>query len=324
MAKRTLRTLVGASLLAAASLVQAQDAKTVAITQIVEHPALDAVYQGIKDQLAEQGYKEGENLTVLHESAQGNAAIASQIARKFVGENPDVIVAIATPSAQTVAAAAKNIPVVFSAVTDPVGAKLVQSLEAPGGNITGVSDMLPIEKHIDLLQRVMPEAKRIGTVYNPGEANAVSLVNLLDERLAARGLTLVKAAATKTSEVLGAARSLVGDVDAIYLTTDNTVISAAEAVISVGERAKIPVFAADTATVERGAVAALGFNYYEHGRQTGQMVYRILQGAGTADMPVETMDTLDLFVNPDAAERMGITLSDDLIRDAKEVIRNNQ
>jgi putative ABC transport system substrate-binding protein len=149
-------------------------------------------------------------------------------------------------------------------------------------------------------------------------------VNLLDERLAARGLTLVKAAATKTSEVLGAARSLVGDVDAIYLTTDNTVISAAEAVISVGERAKIPVFAADTATVERGAVAALGFNYYEHGRQTGQMVYRILQGAGTADMPVETMDTLDLFVNPDAAERMGITLSDDLIRDAKEVIRNNQ
>jgi putative ABC transport system substrate-binding protein len=314
---------VGASLLAAASLVQAQDAKTVAITQIVEHPALDAVYQGIKDQLAEQGYKEGENLTILHESAQGNAAIASQIARKFVGENPDVIVAIATPSAQTVAAAAKNIPVVFSAVTDPVGAKLVQSLEAPGGNITGVSDMLPIEKHIDLLQRVMPEAKRIGTVYNPGEANAVSLVNLLDERLAARGLTLVKAAATKTSEVLGAARSLVGDVDAIYLTTDNTVISAAEAVISVGERAKIPVFAADTATVERGAVAALGFNYYEHGRQTGQMVYRILQGAGTADMPVETMDTLDLFVNPDAAERMGITLSDDLIRDAKEVIRNN-
>jgi putative ABC transport system substrate-binding protein len=314
---------VGASLLAAASLVQAQDAKTVAITQIVEHPALDAVYQGIKDQLAEQGYKEGENLTILHESAQGNAAIASQIARKFVGENPDVIVAIATPSAQTVAAATKNIPVVFSAVTDPVGAKLVRSLEAPGGNITGVSDMLPIEKHIDLLQRVMPEAKRIGTVYNPGEANAVSLVNLLDERLAARGLTLVKAAATKTSEVLGAARSLVGDVDAIYLTTDNTVISAAEAVISVGERAKIPVFAADTATVERGAVAALGFNYYEHGRQTGQMVYRILQGAGTADMPVETMDTLDLFVNPDAAERMGITLSDDLIRDAKEVIRNN-
>jgi putative ABC transport system substrate-binding protein len=324
MATKTLRTLLGASLLAAASLAQAQDTKTVAITQIVEHPALDAVYQGVKDELADEGFKEGDNLKIMHESAQGNSAIAAQIARKFIGEEPDVIVAIATPSAQTVAAAARNIPVVFSAVTDPVGAKLVKSLDKPGANITGVSDMLPIDKHIDLLQRVMPDAKRIGTVYNPGEANAVSLVNLLDERLKARGLTLVKAAATKTSEVLGAARSLVGDVDAIYLTTDNTVISAAEAVISVGERADIPVFAADTATVERGAVAALGFNYYNHGRQTGKMVARVLNGASTADMPVETMDTLDLYVNPAAAKKMGITLSDDLIKEAKEVVKSDK
>jgi len=322
MAKRTLRTLIGATLLAAAGLVQAEDVRTVAITQIVEHPALDAVYQGVKDELAEQGFKEGENLEVMHESAQGNSAIASQIARKFVGESPDVIVAIATPSAQTVAAAARNLPVVFSAVTDPVGAKLVPSLEASGTNISGVSDMLPIDKHLDMLQRVMPDAKRIGTVYNPGEANAVSLVNLLEERLAARDLELVKAAATKTSEVLGAARSLVGKTDAIYLTTDNTVISAVEAVISVGERASIPVFAADTATVGRGAVAALGFNYYNHGRQAGAMVARVLNGTKPGDMPVETMDTLDLFVNPDAAKRMGITLSDDLIRDAKEVVKN--
>jgi len=324
MAKRTLRTLIGATLLAAAGLVQAQDVRTVAITQIVEHPALDAVYQGVKDELAAQGFKEGENLKVMHESAQGNSAIASQIARKFVGDSPDVIVAIATPSAQTVAAAARNVPVIFSAVTDPVGAKLVPALEASGTNISGVSDMLPIDKHLDMLLRVMPEAKRIGTVYNPGEANAVSLVNLLEERLAARDLKLVKAAATKTSEVLGASRSLVGEVDAIYLTTDNTVISAVEAVISVGERASIPVFAADTATVSRGAVAALGFNYYNHGRQTGAMVARVLNGNKPGDMPVETMDTLDLFVNPAAAERMGITLSDDLIQDAKEVVKNDK
>ncbi|BEH14880.1 ABC transporter substrate-binding protein [Marinobacter shengliensis] len=324
MAKKTLRTLIGASLLAAASLVQAEETRVVAITQIVEHPALDAAHEGIKDELAERGYRVGENLRLMHESAQGNSAIASQIARKFVGESPDVIVAIATPSAQTVAAAARNIPVVFSAVTDPVAAKLVQSLEAPGANITGVSDMLPIEKHLDMLQRIMPDAKRIGTVYNPGEANAAALIDLLDERLAARDMQLVKGAATKTSEVLGAARSLVGKVDAIYLTTDNTVISAAEAVISVGERSKIPVFAADTATVERGAVAALGFNYYNHGRQTGAMVVRILEGAGTADMPVETMEELDLYVNPAAGERMGITLSEDLIQDAKEVVKSDK
>jgi ABC-type uncharacterized transport system, periplasmic component len=324
MAKKSLRTLIGASLLAAASLVQADDPRVVAITQIVEHPALDAVHEGVKDELAERGYREGENLRLMHESAQGNSAIASQIARKFVGENPDVIVAIATPSAQTVAAAARNVPVVFSAVTDPIAAKLVQSWEAPGANITGVSDMLPIEKHLDMLQRAMPDAKRIGTVYNPGEANAAALIELLEDRLQARGLELVKGAATKTSEVLGAARSLVGKADAIYLTTDNTVISAAEAVISVGERSKIPVFAADTATVERGAVAALGFNYYNHGRQTGAMVARVLEGAGTADMPVETMEELDLYVNPEAAERMGITLPEDLIQEAVKVVKNDK
>ena len=320
MAKRILRTLIAASVLAAASFVQADEPRVVAITQIVEHPALDAAYEGVKDELAAQGYIDGENIRIIHESAQGNTGIAAQIARKFVGESPDVIVAIATPSAQTVAAAARDIPVVFSAVTDPVAAKLVRSWEEPGANITGVSDMLPIEKHLDLLQRLVPDAKRIGTVYNPGEANAVALVELMEESMKARDLVLVKAAATKTSEVLGAARSLVGKADAIYLTTDNTVISAAEAVISVGERAQIPVFAADTATVDRGAAAALGFNYYNHGRQTGAMVVRILEGAKPADIPVEVMDTLDLFVNPEAAKRMGITIADDIIAEAKEVV----
>lgn len=320
MPQTLLRALATLLLLPLALLAQA-DTRVVAITQIVEHPALDAVHEGVKDELAEQGYVVGDNLRLMFESAQGNSAIASQIARKFVGERPDVIVAIATPSAQTMAAAARNIPVVFSAVTDPVGARLVQSLEAPGGNITGVTDMLPLERHLDLLQRVMPEAKRIGTVYNPGEANAVALVELLEAALRARGMTLEKAPAVRTSDVLGAARSLVGKADAIYLTTDNTVISAAEAVISVGERSNIPVFAADTATVSRGAVAALGFDYYDLGRQTGDMVARILQGANPAEMPVERLDKLDLFVNPGAGERMGITLSDDLIEEAVEVIR---
>ncbi len=324
MANRILRTLLGTALLAMTVIAQADEQLVVAITQIVEHPALDAVYEGVRDELEERGYKDGEKVRIMHESAQGNSAIASQIARKFVGESPDVIVAIATPSAQTMAAAARKTPVVFSAVTDPVGAKLVKSLEAPGANITGVTDMLPIERHLDLLERVVPDAKRIGTVYNPGEANAVALVEMLEERLAARDMELVKAAATKTSEVLGAARSLVGKADAIYLTTDNTVVSAVEAVISVGERASIPVFAADTATVSRGAVAALGFDYYDHGRQTGAMVARILEGANPGDIDVESVDTLDLFVNPAAAERMGITLSDDLISEAKKVVNSDK
>ncbi|MGM0571644.1 ABC transporter substrate-binding protein [Marinobacter sp.] len=323
MAKTFLRILASTLLLTGFGLAQADETKSVAITQIVEHPALDAVHKGVRDELAELGYNEGDNLELVHESAQGNSAIASQIARKFVGDEPDVIVAIATPSAQTAAAATRNIPVVFSAVTDPVAAKLVKSLEAPGANITGVTDMLPLDRHLDMVLRVVPDAKTIGTVYNPGEANAVALVELLEERLEARGLKLEKAAATKTSEVLGAARSLSDKVDAIYLTTDNTVISAAEAVVSVGERAKIPVFAADTATVERGAVAAMGFNYYDLGRQTGAMVARILEGATTADMPVETVDKLELYVNPKAAGKMGVTLSDEMISEASKVVGND-
>ncbi|PVY75311.1 putative ABC transport system substrate-binding protein [Tamilnaduibacter salinus] len=320
MFSRLVKTMLATLLLATASLVQAEP-KTVAVTQIVEHPALDAVYQGVRDELTENaGYRIGESIKFMHESAQANTATASQIARKFVGASPDVIVAIATPSAQTVAAAARKTPVVFSAVTDPVGAKLVDSMEKPGANITGITDMLPIDRHLDMLQRVVPDATRIGTVYNPGEANAVALVDEIEKRFKERDVELVKAAATKTSEVLGAARSLVGKVDAIYITTDNTVVSAAEAVMSVGERADIPVFAADTATVERGAVAALGFNYYDMGRQTGQVVDRILKGEAPASIPVRGIDKLSLHVNPGAAERMGIALPQSFVDDADKVI----
>ncbi|MAL98398.1 ABC transporter substrate-binding protein [Hydrocarboniclastica marina] len=294
---------------------------TVAVTQIVEHPALDSVREGVRDELASHGYVAGENMTWYYESAQGNSGTAAQIARKFIGDKPDVIVAIATPSAQTVAAVARSVPVVFSAVTDPVSAKLVSSSELPGANITGVSDQLPMARHMDMILEAVPGAKTIGTVYSPGEANAVALVEALEAELSARGIKLEKAAATKSSEVLAAARSLAGKVDAIFLTTDNTVITAAEAVIQLGYRAKIPVFAADTDTVARGAAAALGFNYYDVGRQTGAMVVRILEGAEPATMPVEVPEKLSLHVNPASAERMGLTLPQPLIDRADKVIQ---
>ncbi|MCH8497279.1 MAG: ABC transporter substrate-binding protein [Marinobacter sp.] len=320
MAATSLRHLLLALLVFLPSTVLADKTYVIGITQIVEHPALDAVTQGVRDELAERGYEPGKNIRIMFESAQGNTGTAAQIARKFVGERPDAIIAIATPSAQTVAAVARQIPVVFSAVTDPVGARLVPNLEAPGGNITGITDMILLAQHIDFILRVAPDTKTFGTVYNPGEANAVALVELLEKALAERGLRLEKAAATRTSEVLGAARSLVGKVDAIYITTDNTVVSAAEAVISVGERARIPVFAADTATVARGAIAALGFDYYDVGRQTGVVVSRILEGERPGDIPVQGIDRLSLHVNLGAAGRMGIKLSDDIIAEAERVI----
>jgi len=295
--------------------------QSVAITQIVEHPALDAVRQGVKDELAAQGFVVGKNLKWSYESAQGNGATAAQIAKKFAGKRPDVIVAIATPSAQTVAAAARGVPIVFSAVTDPLGARLVSNMDKPGANITGVSDLTPIDKHMALVKRVVPTAKTVGVIYNPGEANSVTLVKLVKKYAPMQGMKVVEAGATKSSEVLSAARSLVGKADVIYVPTDNTVVSAFSAVIKVGQSAKLPVVAGDTDSVKQGAIAALGFNYYDVGRQTGQIVVKILNGAHPGDIAVQGVKKMELFVNPGAAKKMGITLDPALISEAKEVVK---
>ncbi|WP_250658542.1 ABC transporter substrate-binding protein [Alkalimarinus coralli] len=311
---------VALALACSVSLSAIAEQKSVAITQIVEHPALDSVRLGVKEELAEQGYVIGEKLKWQYESAQGNPTTAAQIARKFAGESPDVIVAIATPSAQTAAAAARNTAIVFSAVTDPIGAKLVKNLDRPGRNITGTTDMLPVKKHLGLVKRLVPNAKTIGTLYNPGEANSVTIVELVEKTAPELGMKVIKSAATKSSDVLTAARSLVGKVDAIYLPTDNTVISAAEAVIKVGEQNKLPIIAADTDTVSRGAIAALGFNYYDVGRQTGAIVAQILNGQKPGDIAVQGVEKMELHINPGAAQRMGLTLPEGILEEAKNVI----
>jgi len=295
--------------------------KHVAITQIVEHPALDAVRKGVKDALAKAGFKAGKNLKWTYENAQGNGVTAGQIARKFIGDAPDVIVAIATPSAQTVAAATKTIPLVFSAVTDPVGAKLVSNWEKPGKNITGTSDMSPIAAHLKMVKEVSPNTRRLGVVSNPGEANSVVLVEMIKREGPKLGMSVTVAAATKSGEVLQAARSLVGKVDAIYIPTDNTVVSAFEAVVKVGKDAKIPVFAGDTDSVARGAVAALGFNYYDVGVETGNIVVKILNGAKPGDIPVSFVTKLELAVNLKSAKAMGVAISESMIAKAKTVIK---
>ncbi len=295
--------------------------KSVAVTAIVEHPALDACRDGIRDELAEAGFKDGENFSFTYESAQGNPGTAAQIARKLIGENPSVIVPISTPSAQAVVAATSDIPVVFTAVTDPVGAQLVSSLEHPGGNVTGMSDLSPLAKHLDLIREITPDAKRIGVPYNPGEANAVALLDLLKALAPDAGFEIVEAAATKSSEVLGAAQSLIGKVDVIYVPTDNTIVSALEAVVKVGVDSQIPVFAGDTDSVPRGAIAAVGFNYYDIGRQTGKIVVRVLNGEAPGDIAVEGVEITELYVNPAAAEKMGVTLPEAVIARAKEVVQ---
>lgn len=304
----------------AISMPARADEVTVAVTAIVEHPALDAARDGVKEALEAAGYKEGENLKFLYESAQGNPATAAQIARQFAGESPNVIVPISTPSAQAVVSATKDIPVVFTAVSDPLGAQLVKDMDKPGGNVTGLSDMSPVAEHLALIKEILPEAKTIGYLYNAGEANSVSLLAVLKAEAEKAGLTVVESAATKSAEVQGAARALVGRADAIYIPTDNTIISALEGAVAVAEEAKLPLFTADTDSVSRGAVAALGFNYKDVGRQTGEVVVRILKGENPGDIPVRVAAGTDLVVNKGAAAKMGVTLPEAVVGRATRVI----
>lgn len=316
------RALAATTLLAAmcATPVLAQQ-KSVAVLAIVEHPALDAVRDGVKEVLTEAGYAEGKNLRWQYQSAQGNVGTAAQIARKFIGDKPDVIVGIATPAAQAVAAATRDVPLVYSAVTDPVAAQLVKVWEPSGTNVTGVSDELALERQIELIKQILPDAKKVGMVYNPGEANSKVVVEQLKQLMPKHGLTLVEAAAPRTVDISSAASRLAGQVDVIYTSTDNNVISAYEALVKVGNETDTPLIAADTDSVKRGAVAALGLNYHDLGRQTGQVVVRILNGEAPGSIASQRSDKLDLFVNLKAAEEQGVTVPEAVVSAATEVIR---
>ena len=294
----------------------------VSVNQFVEHPSLDAVLKGFQDSLKTQGVE----ATYSVHNAQANMATANQIAAQIAGENPDLVLAIATPSAQACALATKKSPVLaaapllFTAITDPVGAGLVDSLEKPGKNITGVSDMLPVDKHMAMLRRFYPGLKKLGMIYNAGEANSKTTVAMVQAEGAKLGFEVVEATVAKTSDVYQAAKSLIGKVDAIYLPTDNTVISSLESVVKVCEQEKMPLFSADVDSVQRGTVAALAFDYYQHGYQTGLMAKRLLvDKAEPATTCVETQQELVLHLNLKAAARMGVAVPEDVKKDADKI-----
>ncbi|AIO65393.1 ABC transporter substrate-binding protein [Burkholderia oklahomensis] len=295
-------------------------AQTVKVLSIVDHPALDAIRDGVRAELKAEGYGD-DKLKWEYQSAQGNTGTAAQIARKFIGDRPDVIVAIATPAAQAVVASTKSVPVVYTGVTDPVAAQLVKGWGPTGTNVTGVSDKLPLDRQVALIKRVAPKAKTVGMVYSPGEANSVVVVKELKAILAKQGMTLKEAAAPRTVDIAPAAKSLIGKVDVIYTNTDNNVVSAYESLVKVANEAKIPLVAGDTDSVKRGGVAALGINYGDLGRQTGKVVARILKGEKPGAIASETSSNLELFVNTDAAAKQGVTLAPDLVKEAKTVIK---
>ncbi|PSU32344.1 ABC transporter substrate-binding protein [Photobacterium lutimaris] len=297
---------VAASLSMVSASAVAEVAK-VAVSQIVEHPALDAARNGLLDGLKQKGYIEGENLEFSYQTAQGNPAIAVQIAKQFVGERPDVLVGIATPTAQALAASTRSIPVVFTAVTDPVGAKLVKDMDKPARNVTGLSDLSPVAQHVALMQELLPEMNSIGVVFNPGEANAVALVQLLRAAAKDRGLTVVEATALKSADVQSAAQIVASKADVIYAPTDNTVASAIDGLVNAGNQANTPIVGASTTYIENGALAALGFDYYQVGVQTADYVDALLKGKKISELPVKVAKGSDLALNQKAADKLGIT-----------------
>jgi putative ABC transport system substrate-binding protein len=295
--------------------------KSVAVTQIVEHPSLNAVRDGLKEELTAAGFDAAKNLKWQWESAQGSPVTATQIAQKFAGENPSVIVAISTPSALSAAQATKQTPVVFTAVTDPLNAKLVTSLEKPSGLITGVRDFAPADQHLDLIAKILPKAKRIGVVYNVSESNSISIINFLKQSAPKRNMTIVEATVTNSNEVSGATKSLVGRADAVYVPTDNTIVSALNSVVQVGIDHKLPVFSGDNESVEKGTIASLGFNYRDIGKQTGKIVARILNGEQPGMISVESPSKVELIINAKAAQQMGVKIPEPLLKEAVKVVK---
>jgi putative ABC transport system substrate-binding protein len=299
----------------------AQQTVKLGLTQFVEHPALDTIRQGILDGLKASGFEEGKNLEVDYENAHGEVNNTVSIAQKFAGDGKDMVVAITTPSAQAAAKVITDKPVVFSTVTDPISAQLVSSLEKPDKNVTGTSDKVSMEQQLQLIKSVMPQVKTVGVVYTTSEINAEVQVKELEEAGKKLGVSVVKAGISSLSEVQLAAQSLVGKAEAILIPIDNTVVSSFEAVLGVAEQAKIPVFASDVDTVKRGAVATYGIDYYQMGKQTGEMAARILKGQKIADNPVEVSKKTDLYINEAAAAKFGLTLPAELKQQAKEIFK---
>jgi len=287
----------------------------IGVNQYVTHAALDASYKGFVDALADAGYIDGENIKIDLQNAQGDQATASTIATKLVNDNNDLILAIATPSAQAVANATKDIPILITAVTDPAGSGLVASNEAPGGNVSGTSDLTPIKNQIELLTKLIPTAKNIAILYCSSESNSKIQAEIAADAAAELGLTTIDATVSNSNEIQQVVQSLVGKVDAIYAPTDNIIASGMPTVALVANDNGIPVICGEEGMVDAGGLATYGIDYYKLGRITGEQAVKIIKGEATTDsMPVQYLpdDQYSLKINEEVAAKLGITIPADL------------
>lgn len=296
----------------------------VGVTQFVDHPALNLDQKGFLEQMKTEGFIDGQNVKFDIQNSQGDPNLAKTIADKFVADKVDVILAITTPSSQAAAQATKGtgIPVVFIAVSDAVGSGLIKANDQPTGtNITGVYSADPVEKQMDLIGETVPNMKRLGVIYNAGEANSVSNVDRIKGYVKGKNWNVVEASVAGSNEVQAAAQSLVGRVDAVFMPQDNTVMSALEALLKVLQDNNLPLFTGDIESVKRGAVGTIGNDEYDCGRQGAVLVSRILKGEKAGDIVPEEIRKRTLMVNSTAAGKIGLSLPKSVLDKADEVIK---
>ena len=292
----------------------------VGIVQLVEHAALDAANKGFVEGLASKGYKEGQNIAYDRQNAQADQSNLQNIAHRFVNNKVNLICAIATPAAQTVANVTSDIPIVATAVTDYKTAKLVKDNAKPGTNVTGTTDMNPVEQQLDLLLKLVPNAKSVGTIYCSSEVNSQLQIEILKKAAAAKGVTVKEATVSNVNDIQQAARSLVGKVQAIYVPTDNVLASAMPTLVSVTEEAKLPVICGEGGMVKAGGLATLGVDYYKLGFQAGEMAADILSGKSKpADMAIQAQKEFKAMVNLKEAEKIGLKVPEDVLKGAELV-----
>lgn len=320
----TFLTVVAVAATFAAGAAEAPESNVIGISKIVAHPALDAVENAIMDELAEQGYTD---LVFDLQNAQGDVTTASQIAAKFRSDGVRVAVGIATPTAQALVNTITDTPVVFAAITDPIAAGLVSSFDGGGENVTGSSDMIPVRTHFEMMQELLG-VETVGHVYASGEANAVRLAEMARDAARALGIEFVESTVVDSSEVRSATQAILGRVDAIWVSTDNTVVSALSALTDVAAGAGVPVIAADPiSSKDDDVLFALGFDYYRMGRATGRVIVDILEGADPGAIPTIFMtdpSDLDLLINLDVANALGVTFPDSLLAEASMIVENGQ
>lgn len=297
---------VSGSASGSASAEAKEGAFKIGIIQLVEHDALDKAREGFIDDLKENGFVDGENIIIDYQNAQADQSNLKTISQRFVQNDDDLILAIATGAAQSVAAETSDIPILGTAITDYEAAQLVESNDAPGGNVSGTTDLTPVEKQVELLKEMMPDVKTLGVLYNSSEVNSEIQAQMAQEAAEKEGIECKTATVTNTNDIAQVMESIAGDVDAIYIPTDNTFASAMATVSKIAEEYKLPTICGEQGMVESGGLATVGIDYYKLGKQTGEMAVKILKdGANVAEMPIESLDDTNICLNIDTAEAIG-------------------